>query len=150
MNAIVGNSTVFSARRRNLLLVAVAVLGFFLLAVGANGIRIGDVGVSLWAVFGILLSVAFIRQLRLEQSILKNPSEACATVFRLWPTGRRRGFRMKYEFLAGDGKRYIGSAAAPYPLPSEGQTVAVIYRSDQPVHNLPRQQLWFHELQSSS
>ena len=103
VSVIIANSTTFSIRRRNLLLAAVAILVFFLVAVGTNGFRVGDLGVSLWAVFGILFGVAFIRQLRLERRILTNPNEASATVLQLRYAGHRRGFSIKYEFVAGDG-----------------------------------------------
>lgn len=150
MRTVIGNSNAFSIRRRNLLLVAVAILVLFLIAVGANGIRIGDMGVSFWAVFGILLGIAFTYQLRQEQVILANPTEASATVLRLWHAGHRRGFHIKYEFIAGDGKRYIGNATAPYPLPTEGQAVEVVYRRDHPTRSLPRRQFFFHELHGHS
>ena len=150
MSADIATSTTFSIRRRNLLSAAVAILLVFLVAVGANGVRIGDLGVSIWIVFGILFGVAFIRQLMLERRILASPSEAAATVLLVQRSGHPRGSCIKYEFVAGDGKRYMGSGNAHRPVPRAGQTVAVIYSRDQPTQSLPRQQFWFHELHNGS
>ena len=133
-------------RYRGIVVFAVATLVLFLIAVGINGIRIGDLWVSVWAVLGIGMGFAAVRQLKRERSIVSDPRQSAATVRRVWHTGHKRGYRIEYEFGDDAGKRHFGSSAAPYPTPSEGQQIAVVYRYDQPSDNLPARQFWFHEL----
>jgi hypothetical protein len=139
-----------AVRPRSVRVAAIAVLFVFLIAISANGARIGDFWVSVWAVVGGVLGISAVRKLRRERNILSDACRASATVVRVWrPVLGRRGLRrMSYEFLAANGKRYLGRGIAPYPLPEAGRLIDVIYRRDRPTDNLPKRQFWFHELQA--
>ncbi len=130
-----------------MLVAAVAALAVFLVAVGANSLRIGELWGVGWGVFGAMIGYVLARALILESRIVKDACETSASVVRVWrPVWGRRGRMIEYDFLAQDGRRYMGTSAAPYPTPHVGHEFCVVYRRNRPTDSLPKRQFWFHEL----
>lgn len=101
-------------------------------------------------VFGAAIAIEYVLQFRRERLILLKPCEAVGTVLERSRLGRRRGIRIRYIFVAADGKGYAGTITGSALLPQQGQQITVLYQSDDPSRNLPRRRFWLHEVPGTS
>jgi hypothetical protein len=149
MHASSMQPTTVLVRPRNLLLYALFLLAAFLTLIAVNGIRIGDFLDSIWGIFGVAIAFEVGRSYAKEKRILENPNECEGVVLerqRNVGYGRRRGYRIKYEFIAEDGKRYLGAASGTIRSPVAGQPIALIYLRDDPSQSLPVGHFWLHDV----
>ena len=102
------------------------------------------------ATFAAAIAIEYVMQFRRERSVLLKPGEADATVLERSRLGWRRGIRIRYVFMAADGKRNPGTIIGSVFLPQPGQQINVLYRSEDPTQNLPRCRFWVHELPGTS
>ena len=81
---------------------------------------------------------------RREYAIVGHYGKAVGTVSAHHRMGPRRGARIKYSFLSADDKVHIGGVGGTAFLPKEGQTLAVLYKLEDPTINLPLASFWFY------
>lgn len=103
----------------------------------------------IYAVFSAAIAIQCALQFMRERLILLKPAEAAGSVRERTRLGHRRGVRIRYRFVAADGKTYTGTILGSVFLPQQGQQIDILYRRDDPGRNLPRRRFWLHEVQGT-
>jgi hypothetical protein len=99
-----------------------------------------------FAGFAATIAINWVLQFRKERLILLKPAGSVGTVLERSRLGHKRGVRIRYEFIAADGKRYTGAITGSVLLAQLEQQIDILYRCHEPTHNLPRRRFWLHEL----
>jgi len=106
----------------------------------------GNIEFAAWVFFVFLVGQFTFRLFR-ERSIIRNRAGSVATVIgaarKPLEAGHVRSLR--YRFAAADGKIYSGKSGwTGKTLPQVGQTVPVLYKQNDPSHNLALFDFWFY------
>lgn len=85
-----------------------------------------------FAAWGLYILVGLLRSFH----VVSEGAPALATVIDCYDRGRRRGYRVEYEFHLGDGRKFTGRYTSN-ELPDVGAEVWVLYLQEDPRRNLP-------------
>jgi len=127
-----------------------AALGWFCAIFGSAGIAAFGRGVPAWVAGcgSILIATIGIYRLRKERLLLRDYETVAATVSQWTKADGPDGgyvYSVRYRFLGSDGKVYFGkSGTTDKELPSEGNTVPVLYKRTDPSQNEALATFWFH------
>ena len=98
----------------------------------------GVIELASWVAF-VYLVCRFGFQLRRERSIIRNQAGSVATVVKAFRKPLEAGYvnSIWYSFMAADGRVYPGKSGwTGKKLPDVGQAVPILYKRNDPSHNL--------------
>ena len=127
-----------------------AASGWLFAIIGTAGIAVFGWGVPAWVAGcgSILIAVVGLYRLRKEHLLLRDYQTVIATVSQLTKTEGVEGgwfYSVRYRFAASDGRVYLGkSGSTERELPSERNTIPVLYKRTDPNQNEALATFWFY------